>query len=87
MQIVYDITSIMLQGLCLQTVNESDREGCKEEGRDGKSGRRKEGGGGREGNSLGVVKCTILIKGRAHFNSIMSLRLGAKGGLCLVTDC
>lgn len=33
MQIVDDIASIMLQGLCLQTVNESDREGCKEEGR------------------------------------------------------
>ncbi len=33
----------------------------------------------RRGNSLGVVKCTILIKSRAHFNSIMSLRLEAKG--------
>lgn len=44
---------------------------------------RKEGRGGREegdeGNSLGVVKCAILIKCRAHFNSIMSLRLEDKG--------
>jgi len=38
MQIGDDIESLMLQGLCLQTVNESDGEGCKEEGRDGKSG-------------------------------------------------
>lgn len=75
MQIVGEIASIMLQGLCLETLNESDREGYTVEGRDGKSEWRKEG---NEGNSLGVVKCTILI--RAHFNSIMSLRLGAKGG-------
>lgn len=78
MQIVVDIASIVLKG-CLEAVNECNREGYKEEGRNVKSGWRKEGGGGREENSLGVVKCTILIKGRAHFNSIMSLRLGAKG--------
>lgn len=46
----------------------------KQKGSDGKDK------GRSEGNSLGVVKCTMLIKGRPHFNSIMSLRLGAKGG-------
>ncbi len=78
MQIVGEIVSIMLPGLCLETLNESDREIHTEEGRDGKSEWRKEGRM-RRGNVLGVVKCTILIKSRAHFNSIMSLRLEAKG--------